>query len=83
VEVEAEADEEDGAMDIASSSEDSDSDSDAESLPDDQLNFGDGETISANHGASELTNVADDLAQKLQPESASEAVRFPLSNRPS
>jgi hypothetical protein len=71
---EVEADE--GAMDIASSSSDessSDSDSDSDGEIDSQS--GNDETISANHALQQPTNVADDLAPELQPESTLEPVR--------
>lgn len=81
---------EDGAMDIAlSSSEDSDSDSESDSNSDSDS---DGEiaedspnhdTVSARHTVPETTNVADDLASELQPETAPEPVRSPLASRPS
>lgn len=58
---------EDGAMDIASSSDDSDdSDSDGEVTSEAGLD----DTISENHAPQRNTNVADDLAPELQPESA-------------
>jgi len=81
-EVEAEADAEDGAMDIASSSSE-DSDSDSESESDGEIASGNDETISANQGLQPATNIADDLAQELQPSSAPEAVRSPLDARTS
>ncbi|KAF2820508.1 hypothetical protein CC86DRAFT_332974 [Ophiobolus disseminans] len=65
---EAEVEAEDGAMDIASSSsEDSESESDGE------ITSGNDETISANHGSHQIANIADDLAQELQPDSATQA----------
>jgi hypothetical protein len=73
---------EDGAMDIASSSsEDSDSDSDSDGeITSVTGNNGDSY---ASHALQQNTNVADDIAPELQPESAQEPVRPPLAAKPS
>jgi hypothetical protein len=86
MEAEVEAEAEDGAMDIASSSsEDSDSDSDSDSESDGEIAEEPlhDETISAGQTESNLTNVADDLAPELQPETATEPVRPPPASKPS